>query len=241
MKPIMLLCCSLLLTSLTLNATVKVQVNQHDLQFDAPPTLVQVLEPVALTNNWYWPAAKLYRLSGLSAEEQRTEVLQLLEQFKQGQPAETAAELSSLQYQLKQWRLAERVIVPIDYDRARIEPSYNPRFEPGQYLLQLVKRPLTVQFWGALTNVLELPHRGGTAIADYVSALSYSKLADSSVVYVIQPNGSVIKSGVAAWNLQHVEAMPGARVFVPFSTSSFSSEAQRLNDSLLALALQRVE
>ena len=241
MKHITFFCFAMLLAPLGLNAAVAVQVNQQHFDFATPPTLVDVLKPVALTTRWYWPAAKLYRLSVPTLEIQRSDVLQLLEQIKADATAAQQSQLSALQYQIKQWRLAQRVVMPIDYDRARIEASFNPRFEPGQYLLQLVKRPQTVKFWGALDNSLTLNHRGVTAIADYVAALSYSELADRSEVFIIQPDGTVLKSGVAAWNRQHIEAMPGAQVFIPFSFGGFSPATQRLNDSLLALALHRVE
>jgi hypothetical protein len=203
--------------------------------------LDEVLQPVGLTSQWYWPAAKLYRLSVPELEQQRSAVLQLLEQLKRNLPVAVQSELTALQYQLKQWRLAKRVLIAIDYDRARIERSFNPRFEPGHFLLKLQKRPATIQFWGALQNTLTLNHRGVTAVADYVAALSYSELADTSEVYIIQPDGRVIKSGVASWNRQHIEAMPGAQIFVPFSTSWFTSDMRHLNDSLLDLSLHRVE
>jgi hypothetical protein len=241
MKRLLILCFGLLLSPLALNATVMVQINHDHFTYPEPPTLVEVLQPVALTSQWYWPAAKLYRVSAPQLEQQRSAVLQLIEQLKQNAPLAVKSELSALQYQLKQWRLAERVVIPIDYDRARIEVSFNPRFEPGQYLLQLQKRPSTVQFWGALQNSLTVNHRGVTAIADYVAALSYSEFADTSVVYLIQPDGRIEKSGVASWNRQHVEAMPGAQVFIPFASSWFNADMQRLNDSLLALARHRVE
>jgi hypothetical protein len=241
MKRIMLLCFAMLLVPLSLSANVVIQVNARHFEYQSPPSLVDVLEPVALTSRWYWPAAKLYRLSVSTPEKQRTEVLQLLDQIKRDAPTHVESQLNALQFLIKQWRLAERVVIPIDYDRARIEAAFNPRFEPGQYLLQLVKRPQSVQFWGALHNSPTFSHRGGTAIADYVAALSYSDLANLSEVYVIQPDGRIVKSGVASWNRQHVEAMPGAQVFVPFSSTWFGSDMQRLNDSLLALALHRVE
>jgi hypothetical protein len=241
MNRIIILCFGLLLSPFWLNAKVEIEVNNNFFQYETPPTLAEALEPVALTSRWYWPVAKLYRLSAPAPEALRIELLQLVEQIKLDAPASVVSQLNALQYQVKQWRLAERVLIPIDCDRARLEVSFNPRFESGQYVLQLVNRPQTVQFWGALKNSLTLNHRGGTAIADYVSALSLSDLADPSLVYVIQPDGRILKSGVASWNRQHIEAMPGAQVFVPFALSWFRADMQRLNSSLLALALHRVE
>ena len=237
-------------TSTTAGGTTTIDINNTRFMFDYPPRMTEVLAPVALQQNWYWPASKLYRLnsSELSSsqlnstkpEQQRALVLQQLAQLQQSAEPALQTELATLQLQVKNWRLAERIVIPIDYDLARAQVPFNRRFEPGLYKLQLVARPEQVHFWGAVTKNIAMPHSGATAVADYMSAIERSDVADSTIVYIMQPDGRIIKAGVAAWNQLHIEAMPGAQIFIPFASGWFGAEPEKLNQNLLALALHRV-
>lgn len=248
------------------NVSVTVEINNSTYVFDSEPRVSEVLARVALKQNWYWPASKLYRLektdlngfhlneTGLnstsldtskvknhSPEELRATVLQQLAQLQQSAQPALQPQLTALQLQVTGWQLAKRVFIPIDYDLARAQAPFNPRFEPGIYKLQLVERPDSVVFWGAVAKTSTLVHRGATAVADYLPAIDRPAYADLSLAYIIQPDGKLIKTGVASWNRQHVEAMPGAQVYIPFASEWFGSELDNLNQNLLALALYRVE
>lgn len=222
-------------------ATVDIIINQQTFQYSHSPRLDEVLAPVALQQHWYWPGAKLYRLDNPAIEQQRQQLLELLLQLQQQAPTELQAELFALQQQLASWRLGQRVFIPIDYDLARAQQAFNPAFEPGRYKLQLQQRPDTLLFWGALQRPLTLEHLGGAAISAYLNALPRSAVADKSWAVIIQPDGTVVNTGVAAWNHQHLEAMPGAQVFIPFAAGHFNTDFTLLNTKLLALALHRIE
>ncbi|KKO49354.1 hypothetical protein VT06_07565 [Arsukibacterium sp. MJ3] len=246
MNRILLLLSAVALCSTSSFATVEITLNNTVYQFENEPRLDEVLAPIALQQNWYWPATKLYRVNNSDIEQQRIALLQQIDELKLHVGPALQTELTALQLQLKSWQLATRIVITIDYDLARAQAPFNPRFEPGVYKLQLFARPSTVVFWGAVQKTLTLSHSGATAVAEYLPALQRSSFADSSTVFIIQPNGQIIETGIALWNRQHIEAMPGAQVFIPFATANFTAmwftaDMDTLNKNLLALALHRVE
>lgn len=221
-------------------ATVNIEINHQHFAFITEPRLAEVLAPVALKQNWYWPATKLYRLNSLEVEQQRTAVLAQLQTLQDTFKPPLQQELAALQLQIKNWQLAKRIVIPVDYDLARVQQPFNPRFQSGSYKLQLVNRPDTVLFWGATVKPVVVTHSGATAVSDYLPSIVRSDFADKSYVYIIQPDGRIIEVGVAAWNQQHIEAMPGAQVYIPFADSWFGADMNSLNKSILELALHRV-
>lgn len=222
-------------------SAVTVDINNSDYVFHSEPRVAEVLATVALQQNWYWPASKLFLFDSSEPEQLRTLVLQQIEQLKRSAKPALQAELMAMQLQIKSWQLATRILIPIDYDLARAQAPFNPRFDAGNYKLQLVERPDKVLFWGAVPASAELAHKGAVAVGDYLSDIVRTPSADTSIVFVINPDGSTIKVGVGSWNWQHIEVMPGGQVFIPFANSWFSSDMEKLNENLLTLALHRVE
>ncbi|MAD74868.1 MAG: hypothetical protein CML20_08790 [Rheinheimera sp.] len=252
---VVLVVASYLIPVFAQSPAVIVDINNSAYNFEVEPRLSEVLAKKGLEQNWYWPASKLYRLDNTklnstrlnssllasnSPEHLRSTVLQQLETLAASAKPELQTELNALKFQVANWQLAQRILIPIDYDLARAQAPFNPKFDTGVYKLQLMVRPETVQFWGAIEKDVVVPHNGATSISEYLTAIERTAYADASVVYVIQPDGTVIKVGVANWNRQHIEAMPGALVFVPFESEWFSSELEQLNQNLLALVLHRV-
>lgn len=233
---------SALLIAPTVYAAVTVDINGNRYQFDANPRLNEVLAPVALQGNWYWPAAALYQLDSDEPEQLRQQLLQQIAQLKQHNAADSdlVSTLQSLERQLASWRLAKRIAKPIDYDFARVRPNLNPRFDNGAYLLQLKQRPTHVYLFGALNSEMTVTHRGAAPAADYMLAAQPTALADLSELMLLQPDGKVQTVGAAYWNHSHIEAMPGAQVFIPLQSQLFSSQLDILNKRLLELASHRV-
>lgn len=222
-------------------ADVTVEINAQRWHYKEPPRLSTVLAPVALQQDWYWPAASLFSLSDTSAEAQRQAVQRDIEHVKALQNTQLQAALSQLSYHIAGWQLATRRPIAIDYNLARINNRYNPAFDTGDYLLQLTTRPQTVQFWGAVDQILTLPHAGVTPVIDYLPAIGRSSVADLSYVLIITPSGEVKQVGVASWNQQYIELMPGASVFVPFAGGLLSADLMQLNKDIASLARHRVK
>lgn len=223
------------------NALVTVQINQQQLQFEHLPRLVDVLQPVALQKDWYWPASALFRLDAEQPERLRQQLLQRLTQLtgKWQQHSAYVDTIAQLGFQLQQWQLAERVNIDIDYDLARLRPGKNPQFEPGYYQLTLSARPAFVSVIGVARSE-PITHHGNTSVSLYAQHLRLLPGASKDWLYILQPDGVVLKAGVANWNAQHQEVMPGSQLFVPFDTSFFGKEFSDINQSIIQLARHRV-
>lgn len=224
------------------NAIVSVQVNQELYQFSSSPRLVDILAPVALVDNWYWPASALYKTDDNSAHVLQQRVLQQLADLQQKYATDTKLQqaLLSMVSQVQSWQLATRVFIPIDYDFARARAALNPKFTPGNYRLQIYTRPAQITLLGLVSNHGKIGHKNAGNVAQYVAEMSPLAAADTNTLYLIQPDGRIVKVTAAAWQQNTIEAMPGAQLFVPFKTGLLSAKWQRLNQDIVALARHRV-
>ncbi len=236
------LCCSVALMSFAVTAQVNVQINGVEYHFAGNPRLTEVLIPVALQAKWYWPAATLYKLSSDTAQLQREQLLQTLADLKTRYSTNTElqAALVSVERQVKAWQLAERIAIPIDYDFARVREQMNPRFDNGSYLLKLPLRPKVVRVFGAVLREVAVTHQNSSKTSHYLAGIERSPLASTEDVILLQPDGSRLAVGVAYWNRQHTEAMPGAQLFIPFKTQLFNADLALLNQQLEHLAMHRI-
>jgi hypothetical protein len=242
-KPVIkTLYCSAALMSFAGMTQVNVQINGAEYNYADNPRLAEVLAPVALQAKWYWPAATLYKLSSNTAQIQREQLLQTLVDIKARYSANTELQtvLASIERQVKAWHLAERVTTPVDYDFARLREQMNPRFDSGSYLLKLPLRPQVVQVFGAVQREVAVTHQSSAPVSHYLPDIERSPLASDDEVILLQPDGSRLAVGVAYWNRQHIEAMPGAQLYIPFKTQLFSADLALLNQQLEQLAMHRI-
>lgn len=232
-------CCLFAVTALA-NNTVSITVNGQINNFDYSPRLTEVLAPVALTQEWYWPASRLYRIDNTEPEVLRKQVLDKLAQLslEAEKPLKQAYQL--LAEDIKDWRLAKRLAISLDFDLARVNPAANPRFEPGQYHLTLSTRPTQVHIFGAINRTVEVPHLGSAFVQQYVSQLPLSAFADKQRVWIMQPDATFNEVLIQSWANQSAQVMPGAVIFIPFAANIFNKDIDRLNTLLLALAVNRV-
>jgi hypothetical protein len=233
---VMLACCALFA-----QGAVTVDVNGQSWRYQQNPRLATILEPVALQQDWYWPAAALYNVSDNAAEQERQVLLQQLEKLTAGKNAELDSTLTKLSRYIAGWHLATRRELVINYDLARLENRFNPALDNGDYKLSLTTRPQTVQFWGAVEQVVTLAHSGVTQVVDYLPSVSRSRVAELDYVLVILPTGEVKQVGVASWNQQYTELMPGASVYIPFAGGLLSGDLMQLNKDIAGLARHRVK
>lgn len=231
----------LFLTSGLSQANVTVEVNGEQRNYTQPPRLTEVLQPYALQQQWYWPAAALYRLNSQRAENIRRELVALADEIGQQTHDKALREsLALLQAQVTQWQLAERIVVPIDYDAATVQMALNPRLDSGSYRLLLKRRPVDVHLIGAVKREFSVPHNGARHVAVYIQSEQFSPCADHSRVVIVQPDGQLIVAGIDSWNSQHIEAMPGAQLLVLFSEPMLDKRFATLNHLLQQLAVHRI-
>lgn len=232
----------LMVASTSIYADVSVQINNQQFHYIEAPRLANILEPVSADKRWYWPAAALYRLDSQKPEQMRENTLLSLQQLlgRWQEKPERKATVLRLIRELENWQLAERVLVTVDYDLARVKPEFNPQLDNGRYLLRLKTRPDAVYAYGMITFPQRLAHQGATPAYEYLHGLTFSAGADSKKLYVIQSDGRVEFVDNSYWNRQHLEIMPGGQLFIPFADEWFSSLAENINQQIAELARHRV-
>lgn len=221
---------------------VTIMINKQTYQFDRTIRLSSALSIVADNGQWYWPTAAAFDLTNPKAEHEKEVVLssirELLTHFDK--TSNTHKALSNLYGQVAQWTVSTRLDMSISYNRSRLFFEDNPMFQPGKYWLRLNGRPNVLHFSGAVVKPGAYQHQSDTSV--YTASHKVAKLddADKSIVYVIHPNGEVESKGVAYWNLDFSQLMPGSQVYVPVSSELFSNKINQLNQRVAALAVHRV-
>lgn len=222
-------------------AEVTITINETEYHYPGNPRLTEVLEPIA-GENWYWPAATLFRLNDKKVEESRKQTIVALASLTDNslllddyRPA-----ANYLISQIEAWHLATRVNITIDYDLARIKPEFNPKFEDGEYVLSLKSPPIPIYEFGMTENIGFYTAETGLCADQYLIGKLLKPLADKDYLYVVQPNGKITKVGKAYWNYQCRTLMPGAQLFVPISEKDVFSQVSKVNKLVAELSLNRI-
>ncbi|QDG33286.1 hypothetical protein FJN13_00100 [Alteromonas mediterranea] len=222
--------------------TVSIMINKQTYQFDRPIRLSSALSIVADNGDWYWPSASAFDLTNPKAEREKeialSQIRTLLTQFDKD--SETHAALQNLYEQVASWTVSTRIDMPISYNRARLFFEDNPMFQPGKYWIRLNGRPNVVHFSGAVVKPGAYKHQSDTSVYTAVHTVKKAVDADRSHVYVIDPRGNIEEKGIAYWNLDFAQLMPGSQVYVPISSELFSDKLKQLNERVAALAVHRV-
>jgi Capsule biosynthesis GfcC C-terminal/Capsule biosynthesis GfcC, N-terminal len=222
--------------------TVSIMINKQTYQFDRPIRLSSALSIVADNGDWYWPSASAFDLTNPKAEREKeialSHIRTLLTQFDKD--SETHVALQNLYEQVASWTVSTRIDMPISYNRARLFFEDNPMFQPGKYWIRLNGRPNVVHFSGAVVKPGAYKHQSDTSVYTAVHTVKKAVDADRSHVYVIDPRGNIEEKGIAYWNLDFAQLMPGSQVYVPISSELFSDKLKQLNERVAALAVHRV-
>lgn len=223
-------------------ANVTVIINKQVYDYEQPVRLNEILKPVANLGEWYWPVSSVYDLNRSYAEREKESVLseirRLLNVYNNN--SDMYRTLTNLYEQVASWTLATRIPMEVSYNRARISPPNNPKFQDGKYLIRLSPRPDVIHFLGAVTKPGAYKHSGNTSIFTVANSVTANEEADNSYVRVITPMGEVEKKGVAYWNIDFAQVMPGTQIYVPISAGVFDTALERLNDRIANLAVHRI-
>lgn len=229
-----------LITAYPSYAAVKVKLNGTPYLFDTAPRLSDVLAPVAFQKQWYWPATKLFKQSSVDVDKQRSRLLGLL--ATQGRENDQhKSTFQSIINQLKSWKLADRIMMQVDFEWARYSLPNNPRFTPGAFHLLLSERPTHLYVFGAVQTPKRIDYQNNTCIEHIVENIESAPFADRSYVYLISPQGKVQKAPVAYWNRQCVIPMPGSMLYVPLQEHTLFSTISDINKDIATLAANRIE
>lgn len=218
-------------------AKVQIEINGVAYSYQNNPRLDEVLSPVVNQNNWYWPSAKLFKTDNAAIEAQRIALIKLLSSYGEKQRKEQQAIID----QIKNWHLADRVKIKIDFDLARFSLTNNPKFEDGSFVLTLSKRPNFLTLFGALPKPGTLPFPENKCVRDLLAHVDKLPNADHDHVYVISPNGNIDKVPIAYWNQLCFVPMPGSMVYVPLRENQWFTEATDINQQVAELAINRTD
>ncbi len=124
--------------------------------------------------------------------------------------------------------------IPMELDPLQqLIPRNNALLESGDHLIYPL-RPAHVRVLGALAQDCSPVFRTDAAPADYLRQCERHRVADRSFVYLIQPDGTWRKVGVAGWNVEPANVAAGAIVFVPLNSNLLDYDTAELNGDLAA-------
>jgi hypothetical protein len=221
-------------------ACVDIDINGTTFSYEAPQRLSTLLAPVAHSDNWYWQSSSLFEPNNTDILSKKRDVLAQLKLLQEKtDDNDLASDLAYVYEQISQWQVARRIHLDIDYDAARLNIQKNPEFACGQYSLYLQSRPAKVHFIG-LAERTSLPTKPMSIAKDYIFESRVKSSADPDFVYVISPTGELEKRGVAYWNTDHHQIIPGSQIYVPFFENRFIDTMKELNLAIVELAVNRV-
>jgi len=93
---------------------------------------------------------------------------------------------------------------------------------------------------GAVATPGKRAWRPGASIRDYLQGQPRLAGADRNNVTVIDPDGSTVVAPVAYWNARHIEAEPGAVLWVGFDPRAVPDDFTGLNEQIVALLTRRI-
>jgi hypothetical protein len=228
--------------SLSVSAKVTVIINTTAYEFEQPIRLSNVLSIVENNGEWYWPTSAVYDLTDSTAEREKEAVLSHLRKLlgAYSDNVDMRNTLESLYTQISNWTVATRKVMPVSYNRARLIFADNPMFKEGRYLIRLSGRPNVVHFSGVVAKPGAYEHKSNTSLFTLHSGVKSTPNADNSFVYVVAPGGTISKRGIAYWNIDFTQLMPGSHIVAPLSTGLFDSTLDTLNARIAALAVHRI-
>lgn len=216
-----------------------------ELKYPTPVNLSDALLAPAIKHyEVYWPAAHISNsVRKQELEHKRGAVIRDLSSLVDtwqliGEDGLVKTAIS-LKKQLLDLRLTGRFYVDVDPDISLAPSGYNPSLE-GHYDLYLSPRRTKVFVAGLLTQPGEMPILPAEGIRQYWRKIKLLDGADTAHVYLIHPNGKSDLVPVAIWNEQHVEAMPGATLFIGFSNDILPKKYKNINQQILDLLANRM-
>ncbi|MGR5409389.1 capsule biosynthesis GfcC family protein [Vibrio sp. PNB22_8_1] len=163
------------------------------------------------------------------ADELYNSVVLRLKKLAEDDDYSTAAE--QLLQQIQSYQYAYRIVNSLDIDKVRLDLSRNPRM-PGDYELSLSERPSVVYLAG-LATPQSVTFSSFYDVAHYVERGELNDEASKSFAWVIAPDGTASKVGMAYWNNQQRHVIPGSIIFVGFDSNR--SELAALEQDIISL------
>lgn len=242
--------CTSLLALLSLSAQAEpphleiLLTNQElKLEYSTPVRLEQVISDIHSNTkgSLYWLGAQLFDDSKQhTIDTKKQYVLEQLSQLKTQEP-ELIKTITKLESQLLSTEFKTRQFVSLDHDFIRISEKANPLLE-GKYSFYLKARPEHISITGVTKKTLQVPFIEHGQASDYfaLEEIEQNLLseANNSLVYIIQPDGQIVKAPYAYWNKQSIFLAPGSTIFIGFD--SLPQHFSTLNTQIAQLLRHKV-
>ncbi|ENM3814776.1 capsule biosynthesis GfcC family protein [Vibrio paracholerae] len=144
-----------------------------------------------------------------------------------------------LRNELRKRNFAKRALIPLDPDVIRTVSGHNPLLN-GEFALYLpyLSDSQTVTVLGAVHHSEPQKWKAHYSARDYVQQAKWINTTLGELT-IIQPNGEVQTHSVGYWNAHPRTVLPGAIIYVPFTTTLFSSinrtELKHINQQVVEL------
>ncbi|KFZ36252.1 hypothetical protein HR45_17255 [Shewanella mangrovi] len=138
---------------------------------------------------------------------------------------------ASFTQQIEQLQATGRVPVTFSWDLLELDPQQN-RFLKQEDRFYVPTRPNTINIVGAV-RPYSVAFVSGKTVADYAAELERLDGANPSYVWVIGPDTSIRKVGIAYWNTEQAYLAPGSYVYVPIDDDD--EQLEHFQQSLLQL------
>lgn len=182
---------------------------------------LQAQQPAISTLSIDWQNSRLFSLHAPFLLQKK--LLKTLAELQDKIQEPQATGWQQLRNELRKRNFAKRAFIPLDPDTIRTVSGNNPllRGEFALYLPQL-NDPITVTVLGAVHHSEPQPWKATLSARDYAQQAKWinSTLGELTV---IQPTGEVQTHPIGYWNAKPLTILPGAMIYVPFTTSLFSS------------------
>lgn len=199
--------------------------------------LAQVLLAAQVQPDAYVKGAAWFR-HALQPGQQRlkaqvmTDLVALGQQATQTKNEDLAGLARTLHQQVEGWPVTGRALHALLDPRPLEVAAHNPLLAEGDRVW-FPARPTTVWVTGAVRQGCVLPHRPLQDARDYLAACPMASRADPDWLYVIQPDGAVVRLGRGPWNRAAPQALaPGAVLYVPLRARDVKPIDPQLNDRL---------
>ncbi|SDH58957.1 capsule biosynthesis GfcC family protein [Pseudomonas panipatensis] len=127
-----------------------------------------------------------------------------------------------------------RRVQVLDPVTVEVQPAQNPLVAPGDRFL-FPRRPTTLRVVGAVASECQLAFAPLRQARDYLEECPALPEADPDYLYLIQPDGQVIRLGIALWNRQDGPPVaPGATLLRPLKATGAARTFPRLGAEMAA-------
>ncbi|BDU38881.1 capsule biosynthesis GfcC D2 domain-containing protein [Vibrio nigripulchritudo] len=189
--------------------TVHLPNQQVNLSYMVPARLSQVISDTQAqsTDNLFFPAAVL------ASHSKQKEVDTLRHSISKQLTRKNSDYSSKVLNQLTDFQFVGREWVSTDFDELRLKPELNPLLS-GSYDLYVSSRKNTVKIVGYVKNSGPLLMSSSQDLTHYLDSVEVLEEGNLDQVYLIQSDGSVIKTELGYWQPKRYYLSPGAKIFI---------------------------